>query len=147
MRKQIYTIMTLFALVLTSCESYLVNGDLDGFWQVKSIEDKQTGDITRCKGEIYYSFQRDLVLVSCTLSSNPTGQMKENYIAYFTHENDTITMTDFRIYLDRDGKQALLQNLEKFGLYELYNVFHVEELTGKSLVLDSEKAHIILKKY
>lgn len=139
--------MTLFALVLTSCESYLVNGDLDGFWQVKSIEDKQTGDITRCKGDIYYSFQRDLVLVSCTLSSNPTGQMKENYIAYFTHENDTITMTDFRIYLDRDGKQALLQNLEKFGLYELYNVFHVEELTGKSLVLDSEKAHIILKKY
>ncbi|MBR3615420.1 MAG: lipocalin-like domain-containing protein [Bacteroidaceae bacterium] len=147
MRKQIYTIMTLFALVLTSCESYLVNGDLDGFWQVKSIEDKQTGDITRCKGDIYYSFQRDLVLVSCTLSSNPTGQMKENYIAYFTHENDTIKMTDFRIYLDRDGKQALLQNLEKFGLYELYNVFHVEELTGKSLVLDSEKAHIILKKY
>lgn len=147
MRKQIYTIMTLFALVLTSCESYLVNGDLDGFWQVKSIEDKQTGDITRCKGDIYYSFQRDLVLVSCTLSSNPTGQMKENYIAYFTHENDTITMTDFRIYLDKDGKQAPLQNLEKFGLYELYNVFRVEELTGKSLVLDSEKAHIILKKY
>lgn len=139
--------MTLFALVLTSCESYLVNGDLDGFWQVKSIEDKQTGDITRCKGDIYYSFQRDLVLVSCTQSSNPTGQMKENYIAYFTHENDTITMTDFRIYLDRDGKQAPLQNLEKFGLYELYNVFRVEELTGKSLVLDSEKAHIILKKY
>lgn len=139
--------MTLFALVLTSCESYLVNGDLDGFWQVKSIEDKQTGDITRCKGDIYYSFQRDLVLVSCTLSSNPTGQMKENYIAYFTHENDTITMTDFRIYLDKDGKQAPLQNLEKFGLYELYNVFRVEELTGKSLVLDSEKAHIILKKY
>ncbi len=147
MKRQIYTIMTLFVLVLTSCESYLVNGDLDGFWQVKSIEDKQTGNITHCKGDIYYSFQRELVLVSCTLSSNPTGQMKENYIAYFTHENDTITMTDFRIYLDKDGKQAPLQNLEKFGLYELYNMFAVEELNRSSLVLSSEKTRISLKKY
>ena len=139
--------MTLFVLVLTSCESYLVNGDLDGFWQVESIEDKQTGNITHCKGDIYYSFQRELVLVSCTLSSNTTGQMKENYIAYFTHENDTITMTDFRIYLDKDGKQAPLQNLEKFGLYELYNVFYVEKLNNKVLVLNSSKSRITLLKY
>lgn len=148
MKRQIYKSLALVIIILiSSCESYQIHGDLDGFWQVSTIENKETGDITYCNGDTYYSFQRDLVLVSCTLSSNPTGQMKENYIAYFTHENDTITMTDFRIYLDRDGKQALLQNLEKFGLYELYNVFHVEELTGKSLVLDSEKAHIILKKY
>ena len=147
MRKQIYTIMTLFALVLTSCESYLVNGDLDGFWQVKSIEDKQTGDITRCKGHIYYSFQRELVLVSYTSPETPTGQSKENYIAYFTHENDSIYMTDFRIYLDRNGKQAPLSELEKFGLYELYNTFAVEELNRSSLVLSSEKTRISLKKY
>lgn len=147
MKRQIYTIMTLFVLVLTSCESYLVNGDLDGFWQVKSIEDKQTGNIAHCNGDIYYSFQRELVLVSCTQSSNPTGQMKENYIAYFTHENDTITMTDFRIYLDKDGKQAPQQNLEKFGLYELYNVFYVEKLNNKVLVLNSSKSRITLLKY
>ena len=147
MKRQIYTIMTLFVIVLTSCESYLVNGDLDGFWQVKSIEDKQTGNITHCKGDIYYSFQRELVLVSCTLSSHLTGQMKENYIAYFTHENDTITMTDFRIYLDKDGKQAPPQNLEKFGLYELYNVFYVEKLNNKVLVLNSSKSRITLLKY
>ena len=139
--------MTLFALVLTSCESYLVNGDLDGFWQVKSIEDKQTGDITRCKGDIYYSFQRELVLVSYTSPETPTGQSKENYIAYFTHENDSIYMTDFRIYLDRNGKQAPLSELEKFGLYELYNTFAVEELNRSSLVLSSEKTRISLKKY
>lgn len=147
MKRQIYTIMTLFVLVLTSCESYLVNGDLDGFWQVKSIEDKQTGDITYCNGDTYYSFQRELVLVSYTSPETPTGQSKENYIAYFTHENDSIYMTDFRIYLDRNGKQAPLSELEKFGLYELYNTFAVEELNRSSLVLSSEKTRISLKKY
>lgn len=147
MRKQIYTIMTLFALVLTSCESYLVNGDLDGFWQVSTIENKETGDITYCNGDTYYSFQRELVLVSYTSPETPTGQSKENYIAYFTHENDSIYMTDFRIYLDRNGKQAPLSELEKFGLYELYNTFAVEELNRSSLVLSSEKTRISLKKY
>lgn len=147
MKRQIYTIMTLFVLVLTSCESYLVNGDLDGFWQVKSIEDKQTGNITHCNGDTYYSFQRELVLVSYTSPETPTGQSKENYIAYFTHENDSIYMTDFRIYLDRNGKQAPLSELEKFGLYELYNTFAVEELNSSSLVLSSEKTRISLKKY
>jgi hypothetical protein len=56
-------------------------------------------------------------------------------------------MTDFRIYFDRNGKQAPLSELEKFGLYELYNAFAVEELNSSSLVLSSEKTRISLKKY
>ncbi len=139
--------MALLALVLTSCESYLVNGDLDGFWQVTSIEEKQTGDITRCKGDIYYSFQRELVLVSYVSPDVPTGQVKENHIAYFAHKDDSIFMTDFRIYINKEGKSSPLSQLAKFGLYELYNAFSVEKLTGKSLVLDSEKAHIVLRRY
>lgn len=147
MKRQIYTIMTLLALVLTSCESYLVNGNLDGFWQVTSIENKQTGELTRCKGDVYYSFQRELVLVSYVSPNVPTGQVKENHIAYFTHKDDSIFMTDFRIYINKEGMNSPLPQLEKFGLYELYNAFSVEKLTGKSLVLDSEKAHIVLRKY
>jgi hypothetical protein len=81
------------------------------------------------------------------LPNIPAGQMKENYVAYFSHENDSIYMTDFRIYLDRNGKQAPLSELEKFGLYELYNSFAVEELNRSSLVLSSEKTRISLKKY
>ena len=77
----------------------------------------------------------------------PTGQIKENHIAYFTHKDDSIFMTDFRIYLNKEGMNSPLPKLEKFGLYELYNAFSVEKLTGKSLVLDSEKAHIVLRKY
>ena len=73
--------------------------------------------------------------------------MKENYIAYFTHANDSIAMTDFRIYIDREGKQAPLSKLEKFGLYDKYNSFGVEELNSESLILNSLKARIVLKKH
>ncbi len=148
MKRQIYKSFALLIIILiSSCESYQIHGDLDGFWQVSTIENKETGDIIHCNGDKYYSFQRELVLVSYASPEIPTGQSKENYIAYFTHENDSIYMTDFRIYFDRNGKQAPLSELEKFGLYELYNAFAVEELNSSSLVLSSEKTRISLKKY
>ena len=148
MKRQIYKSFALLIIVLiSSCESYQIHGDLDGFWQVSTIEKKETGDIIHCNGDTYYSFQRELVLVSYASPEIPTGQMKENYIAYFSHENDSIYMTDFRIYLDRSGKQAPLSKLEKFGLYDTYNSFCVEELTSKSLILNSQKARILLRKH
>ena len=148
MKRHIYRLLTFLTIIMaSSCESYLIHDDLDGFWQVSSIENKETGDIIYCKGDTYYSFQRELVLLSCVSPTAPQGQMKENYIAYFTHENDSIYMTDFRIYLNRSGKQAPLSKLEKFGLYDTYNSFCVEELTSKSLILNSPKARIILRKH
>ena len=147
MKKHIYKLLILLTLALTSCESYQIHEDLDGFWQVESIENKETGDIKYCQGDTYYSFQRELVLVSYVSSNIPAGQMKENYIANFSHENDSIHMTDFRIYLDRNGKQAPLSKLEKFGLLEIYNSFKVEKLNSRSMALSSENTRISLKKY
>lgn len=147
MKKCIYILLAILAITLTSCENYLIHGDLDGFWQVTSIENKETEEITNSKGDTYYSFQRDLVLVSHVLPEIPQGQMKENYIAYFSHENDTISMTDFRVYIDKEAPQVPLSKLEKFGLYDTYNKFHVERLDNKALILNSEKARIILKRY
>lgn len=148
MKRQIYKSLALLIIILiSSCESYQIHGDLDGFWQVKSIENKQTGEVTHCKGDIYYSFQRELVLISYVSPNIPTGQMKENYVAYFTHENDVITMTDFRIYIDKKAPQVPLSKLEKFGLYDTYNRFQIEKLCKNDLVLNTDKVRIVMKKH
>lgn len=148
MKKQIYKLLALLIIILiSSCESYQIHGNLDGFWQVTSIENKQTGEITHCKGDTYYSFQRELVLISYVSPNIPTGQMKENYVAYFSHENDSIFMTDFRrIYVDKD-EPVTLSKLEKFGLYDTFNNFQVEKLDKNNLVLNSNRAIITLQKY
>ena len=148
MKRYTYILIILLAVVLAaSCESYQINGNLDGFWQVSSIEEKETGNISDCDGDIYYSFQRELVLISYVSPNIPQGQMKENYIAYFSYENDSIYMSDFRIYLDREGKQAPLSKLTKFGLYDTFNTFRVEKLDKTSLILNSKEARIILRKF
>ena len=56
-------------------------------------------------------------------------------------------MTDFRIYLDKEGKQAPLSELEKFGLHNTFNTFGIEKLSRSSLILNSDKARIVLQKY
>ena len=148
MRTYIYRLIALLITVtIFSCDSYLINGDLDGFWQVVNIEDKRNGEITYPQGDIYYSFQQELVLISFVSPTTPTGQMKENYIAYFSYVNDSITMGDFRIYLDKDGKQVPLERLEKFGLYDIYSTFRVDKLNKKSMILDSKDSRIVFRKY
>lgn len=148
MKHHIFKLLAIACTILvTSCESYQIHGDLDGFWQVQTIENKLTNTTTDCKGDIYYSFQRDLVLLTYKSPSRPTGQIKEHYVAYFSHDNDSIAMTDFRIYLDKDATQAPLSSLEKFGLHDLYTTFHVEELNKKTLILNSEKARLSMRKY
>lgn len=148
MKRQIYKLLALLIIILiSSCESYQIHGDLDGFWQVTSIENKQTGEITHCKGDTYYSFQRELVLISYVSPNIPTGQTKENYIAYFSHEQDSIIMTDFRIYIDKNAPQAPISKLEKFGLYEIYNKFQIEKLCKNDLVLNTDKVRIVMKKH
>lgn len=148
MKKYIYQIFTLLIVAIaSSCESYQIHGDLDGFWQVTSIENKQTGDIIHCNGDTYYSFQRELVLISYVSPNIPTGLMKENYIAYFSHGNDSIIMTDFRIYIDKEATQVPLPKLEKFGLYDIFNRFQIEKLNKNDLVLNTDKVRIAMKKH
>lgn len=148
MKTSLYkALVILITTFMISCESYLIHGDLDGFWQVANLENKETGVITDYNGDVYYSFQRELVLVTYILPHRPQGQIKENYIAYFTHQGDSIVMTDFRIYLDKEAKQAPLSKLEKFGLYSTHNAFHIDILDKSSLILDSDKARITLRKY
>ena len=148
MKRQTYKSLALLIIFLiSSCESYQIHGDLDGFWQVTSIENKQTGEITHCKGDTYYSFQRELVLISYVSPNIPTGLTKENYIAYFSHEQDSIIMTDFRIYIDKNAPQAPISKLEKFGLYEIYNKFQIEKLCKNDLVLNTDKVRIVMKKH
>lgn len=137
----------LFALMLASCESYLINGDLDGFWQVQTIERLETGEIVQCNNEVYYAFQRHLVQLTQYSSTHVMGQMATRYHASFNWEGDSISMGDFREYdLNGSKKKAPLSVLRKFGLYQEYTTFHID-LSKESLILTSDSARICLRKY
>ncbi|MBQ4083549.1 MAG: lipocalin-like domain-containing protein, partial [Bacteroidaceae bacterium] len=43
--------------------------------------------------------------------------------------------------------QTPLEKLAKFGLYDLFTTFQLEELNKKSLILTSDKSRITMRKY
>lgn len=137
--------MATFAIV--SCESYLINGDLDGFWQVQAIEKLETGEITSCNNEVFYAFQRHLVQLTQVNESHVMGQMEARYHANFDWINDSISMGDFREYdLYGSKKEVPLSELKRFGFFQSHTTFHMQ-LSKKQLILTSDSARIIMRKY
>ena len=147
--KKILNILTTFIVLLchTSCQKYsYIENELHGLWQITSVEDKTTGEITKAQGELYYSFQRNMVIVGYNSPNKPTGQMLTQYISDFLLEADSIQINNFRIYLEYE-KKAPLQALKKFGIHDEHTTFHVDQSKKGFMTLESDKAQISLRKY
>ena len=139
-------------LCFASCEDcYYVENDLHGIWQVTSVERFSTGEVTEPQGQLYYSFQRTMVMLSDVDLEVP-NKLKR-YIAHFDlMDSDSIVMGDFRNRTTGEGgfvnqeTKISLELLQKFGLYQDYTTFHMER-TKQNMILTSDSAQIVLRKY
>ena len=153
MKERFYNISGILFIILcmTSCQKYsYIENELHGMWQVTSVEEFSTGEITEAEGRLYYSFQRSMVMLGYKKPTIPVGQMMQHYIAHFDLSTDSIEMGDFRIYsptgvIEQETKVPL-NDLYKFGLYQDYTTFHMQ-LSQRKLILTSNEARIILRKY
>ena len=143
-------------LVLTlnaiSCKDhYYIENDLHGVWQVTSIEKLSTGEVTEPAGDLYYMFQRSMVMLGRRSLTVPESMVR--YIAHFDFVgSDSLGMGDFRHYSTGEGNQidkeekVPLPSLRKFGLFQDYTTFYMEQSSHK-LILTSDSARIELRKY
>ena len=134
-------------MLLTSCQEYsYIENELHGFWQVIQVENTLTGESSETKGDLYYSFQRSMVMLNYKSPTKPSGQMMTQYITTFDLSTDSITMGDFRINMEYD-KKVDLEALHKFGIYDEYTTFAWNIEKKHTLILTSDKARITLRKY
>lgn len=128
--------MLLIGFMLIACDKVPMNGDLDGMWQLMTIQDNVTGDASNVKdSKLYYSFQLHLVQLN-------NGEA----YAHFTHQNDSIVMYDW-CGGGANDKITDPTVLNKFGLYELRDSFRVEVLTHDKMQLRSRKATLSFRKF
>ena len=150
MQRCIYNIFVLaIVIAFTACDSYLINGELDGMWQLQSIERNNPDTTIRNEGNLFYSFQRHTILIGDYNNPNgPVGQLKsEQYDCLFERIGDSIKMEEFQLYYQRENQPYDTTRLKRFGLYEKKNAFHIEELTIKRLVLRSDSALLTMRRY
>lgn len=150
MQRRIYNILV-FTIVIafTACDSYLINEELDGIWQLQTIERNNPDTIISNEGDLFYSFQRHTILIGDYNNPNENvGQLKsEQYDCLFERIGDIIMMEEFQLYYQREDQPYDTTRLKRFGLYEKKNTFHIEELTIKRLVLRSDSALLTMRRY
>lgn len=150
MKRHLIRILTIVAIAsLTACDSYLINGHLDGMWQLQTIERNNPDTIIRNEGDLFYSFQRHTVLIGDYNNPNElVGHLKdEQYVSLFEYEGDSLIIGEFHLYYKRENLPYDTTRLRRFGVYDKQTIFHIEELTAKRLVLRSDSALITMRKY
>lgn len=116
-------------LLLLSCERIYINGDLDGMWKLHSVE---SSDTTVYPENIYYSFQRHLVM----LGEHYEEGFPDYYMAEFDKEGNSLTMYNF---YECPGLQGI-SDKEKLKRYFIFGDtvrFCIEALDDDLLVMSS----------
>jgi hypothetical protein len=118
---------------------------------VRSIERFSTGEKTEPQGTLYYLFQRSMVSLCYNYLNIP--EKLTNFIAHFEQiAPDSIGMGNFRKSTSGEGDKVNredvvpVSSLNKFGIYQDYEIFHVE-LSKEKLVFTSDSVRIVFRMY
>ena len=140
--------LSLLCALCASCENkWPRNGDLDGQWQLLSIEHDGTTIDVKPYGR-YLSFQLDLFQLS-------TNNDRQRYYGYFDHTGGQITFRQFSDMAENDLAtqdnlpltEADLDRLHPWGHYRLNETFRVERLNAQEMQLRSDSARITYRKF
>ena len=122
--------------LMTGCEIYgSDNGALDGFWQLTEMtvweDGEQTGPTDMRESGIYWGVQGDLLRIGCT---------------YFDFEYSGHTLRVWNPY-SGDTYVEDASELKRYGLYNLEEIFTVEQLTVSEMTLKTELVKLCFRKY
>lgn len=140
MKKTIYHILAVCALTFTgSCGDFDINGDLDGMWHLRTVEDQRANTITPVKEQcIYYSVQQNLITVKSMTHIQHVGR--------FSHTGDSLILHSFRIF-QNESQEATSESLAPFYLDGTTSRYAIKKLDADEMVLSSDKRVLTFKKF
>ncbi len=148
-----YKILFLFSLIVLlfpACDKLPANGDLDGMWQLMTIE-KNGEEAEEVKSKkVYYSFQLGLVQLNSYELIDRNG-----FYAHFSHSDGTLLIYGISFPSKNESAsdnnieltEADLPRLAPLGIYSLNPRFKVLKLNSKEMILQSEHAKLTFRKF
>lgn len=154
----VITVCALFA----SCDKMTNNGNLDGMWQLISVSYNKTGgedSIVNVKNErVYMNFQQKLGQI--TPGTFRTDSMGRYLLMRFEKKSGMLKLHDFYVFYEtagplgteRHSEEKLLSDsattlLQPFGIDGLFANFNILKLTGSSMILQSDYARLVMRKF
>lgn len=127
----VFLIAMVFTLVsiATSCRKMPENGDLDGQWQVTSIEYVADGTVVYPKG-IYYCLFRSVVNLTSREHATQSGNL------HYQDKKLTLSMP-----------YSTTEKLAPWGINSTETTFSVKQLSKNKMTLESDYSLIELRKF
>lgn len=127
-------------LLLLSCERIFINGELDGMWRLRRVDN---GVVVEHPDSIFYTFQRHLVMLGIY---SETEHPRNWYMGCFEFDGDSIVMNNFYRYPGTDGIRVS-KELENLYIYDTIAKFKVEHLSNDMLLLSSSNVEYTFEKW
>lgn len=145
--RPLLSLSTLLVFLLTGCDKVPMNGDLDGLWQLTTV---QTGQNVR-------DVKSDHAYLSFQLHLTQWDHVGTRYFAPFTHEGDSIFFHNF--YHDSLHRSKADDNekvtpeemrdgaMDAWGIHSLNAHYRVRQLNGEALILEKADTTLFFRKF
>ena len=146
MRKILY-ILTL-GLLLVSCEFETSgNKELDGYWQMCQVDTLATGGTTDTREAlIYWGIQGKLLQIRFSENGKYLG---EGFLFRFERGAYTLNLSSPSLHhlYETDEPIDDVEILKPYGIYDLEEVFSIEELNDDRMVLFNDELRLHFRRY
>lgn len=143
------TYLILHACILsyvTSCGKIDKNGELDGMWHLRTVENLSNNTTKNVKNEcIYYSIQQNLIIVK-RLGKDIYDKNDQQKIGRFTHTNDSLILYNFVVFQN----ESIISTNEELWYYYLdgkTSKYSIETLNSRKMVLRSKEKELTFKRF
>ena len=144
MRKLLYIFTML--LMLAACDIHTSNnGDLDGYWQLRSVDTLSSGMSCDTRDSmLFWSFQGNLLHVR----DNKEEKLDKVFMR-FTISDKVMTLTNPIIDL-RDSSDLVLTDttfLRHYGIHDMPETLKVVTLNSSTMILENRVLRLNFRKY
>lgn len=143
--KKIFILFVVLMFSLTSCElEYIDNGELDGNWNMVSIETLATE-----KQDDVSGLRRFWAIQAKLLQLSGGG---DSYYFRFKHQGDSLWISEPYKYMEHQtGGDSLLTKVPvdfaNYGIYHLEEHYKVEKLSGGKMILKSDSIRLYFRRF
>ena len=143
MRKLLYLIIIF--TIIEDCDKHTYdNGDLDGYWQLKSVDTLSTGGTCDMRDSMrFWGFQANLLHVR----DNNEKIMK--VLLRFNHTDNMMILSDPIIDL-RDSSDIIFTDttlLYHYGIHDVPETLKVITFNSSTMILENRVLRLHLRKY
>lgn len=138
--------MLFMVLITWGCDKkWPINGNLDGYWQLMTVETKADSIKTDCN-RMYMGIQLHMIELK-----DLGGNGYKSFFGEFSYDEDqnivVIKNLKGKSSTADNGQLANIKDLNPYGINAQETVFKVVKADGKTLILESDYARLTMRSF